>query len=70
MAPAMAPWLAALLAFVAGLLLGSIPFGLLLTRAAGMGDIRAIGPTMATVPARPRATASAPGAMRSATPAP
>lgn len=43
MAPAMAPWLAALLAFVIGLLLGSIPFGLLLTRAAGMGDIRAIG---------------------------
>jgi glycerol-3-phosphate acyltransferase PlsY len=26
-----------------GLLLGSIPFGLLLTRAAGLGDIRAIG---------------------------
>ena len=39
----MQPWLAALLAFVIGLLLGSIPFGLLLTRAAGMGDIRAIG---------------------------
>jgi glycerol-3-phosphate acyltransferase PlsY len=32
-----APWL------VAGYLLGSIPFGLLLTRAAGLGDIRAIG---------------------------
>ena len=26
-----------------GYLLGSIPFGLLLTRAAGLGDIRAIG---------------------------
>jgi glycerol-3-phosphate acyltransferase PlsY len=33
------PFLAALL----GLLLGSIPFGLLLTRAAGLGDIRRIG---------------------------
>ena len=30
-------------ALVLGYLLGSIPFGLLLTRAAGMGDIRAIG---------------------------
>ena len=29
--------------FVLGYLLGSIPFGLLLTRAAGLGDIRAIG---------------------------
>ena len=28
---------------IVGYLLGSIPFGLLLTRAAGMGDIRAIG---------------------------
>jgi glycerol-3-phosphate acyltransferase PlsY len=36
----MMPWLAA---FVIGLLLGSIPFGLLLTRAAGLGDIRNIG---------------------------
>ena len=35
--------LPALLAMVTGYLLGSIPFGLLLTRAAGMGDIRAIG---------------------------
>ncbi|QCI68584.1 glycerol-3-phosphate 1-O-acyltransferase PlsY [Phreatobacter stygius] len=35
------PALLAALAF--GYLLGSIPFGLLLTRAAGMGDIRAIG---------------------------
>jgi len=30
-------------AFAIGLLLGSIPFGLLLTRAAGLGDIRNIG---------------------------
>jgi acyl phosphate:glycerol-3-phosphate acyltransferase len=36
----MMPWLAA---FTIGLLLGSIPFGLLLTRAAGLGDIRNIG---------------------------
>lgn len=33
----------ALLATLLGLLLGSIPFGLLLTRAAGLGDIRRIG---------------------------
>jgi acyl phosphate:glycerol-3-phosphate acyltransferase len=32
-----------LIAVIVGYLLGSIPFGLLLTRAAGMGDIRAIG---------------------------
>jgi glycerol-3-phosphate acyltransferase PlsY len=32
-----------LLAACLGYLLGSIPFGLLLTRAAGLGDIRAIG---------------------------
>jgi len=31
------------LAALVGFLLGSIPFGLLLTRAAGMGDIRTIG---------------------------
>ncbi len=31
------------LAAAAGYLLGSVPFGLLLTRAAGLGDIRAIG---------------------------
>ncbi len=30
-------------AFAFGYLLGSIPFGLLLTRAAGLGDVRAIG---------------------------
>jgi glycerol-3-phosphate acyltransferase PlsY len=30
-------------AAILGLLLGSIPFGLILTRAAGLGDIRAIG---------------------------
>lgn len=34
-------WL--LYAFAGGFLLGSIPFGLLLTRAAGLGDIRAMG---------------------------
>jgi glycerol-3-phosphate acyltransferase PlsY len=32
-----------LLAIVGGYLLGSIPFGLLLTRLAGLGDIRALG---------------------------
>lgn len=32
-----------LLAFAFAYLLGSIPFGLLLTRAAGLGDVRAIG---------------------------
>jgi glycerol-3-phosphate acyltransferase PlsY len=32
-----------LAAFVLGYLLGSIPFGLLLTRAAGLGDIRSVG---------------------------
>jgi glycerol-3-phosphate acyltransferase PlsY len=32
-----------LLALVAGYLLGSIPFGLILTRAAGLGDVRTIG---------------------------
>ena len=34
---------ALLLALAVGYLLGSIPFGLLLTRAAGLGDIRSIG---------------------------
>ena len=34
-------WIAAVA--VAGYLLGSIPFGVLLTRAAGLGDVRAIG---------------------------
>jgi acyl phosphate:glycerol-3-phosphate acyltransferase len=34
-------WLA--IAFALGYLLGSIPFGLLLTRAAGLGDVRNIG---------------------------
>ena len=32
-----------LAALVAGYALGSIPFGLLLTRAAGLGDVRDIG---------------------------
>jgi glycerol-3-phosphate acyltransferase PlsY len=32
-----------IIALVFGYLLGSIPFGLLLTRAAGLGDVRAIG---------------------------
>ncbi|CAK0776459.1 Glycerol-3-phosphate acyltransferase [uncultured Gammaproteobacteria bacterium] len=37
------PWLDFILAAVAGYLLGSIPFGLVLTRLAGLGDIRAVG---------------------------
>ena len=32
-----------LIACVFGYLLGSIPFGLILTRAAGLGDVRKIG---------------------------
>jgi len=36
-------WLGPLLALLGGYLLGSIPFGVLLTRAAGAGDLRAIG---------------------------
>jgi glycerol-3-phosphate acyltransferase PlsY len=35
--------LSLLVVFAAGYLLGSIPFGLLLTRAAGLGDIRKVG---------------------------
>lgn len=38
-----AAWLPVLLGALAGYLCGSIPFGLLLTRMAGLGDIRAIG---------------------------
>ena len=41
LAGGLARWLA--YAFALGYLLGSIPFGLLLTRAAGLGDIRSIG---------------------------
>ena len=41
MSPAMIPPLLIALAF--GYALGSVPFGLLLTRAAGLGDVRAIG---------------------------
>ena len=37
------PWVAYLVATLVGYGLGSIPFGLLLTRAAGLGDVRAIG---------------------------
>ncbi len=37
------PWVGASLALLAGYLLGSIPFGVLLTRAAGAGDLRTIG---------------------------
>jgi glycerol-3-phosphate acyltransferase PlsY len=37
------PWTIILAAFALGYLLGSIPFGLLITRFAGLGDIRAIG---------------------------
>ncbi|MEC9368917.1 MAG: glycerol-3-phosphate acyltransferase, partial [Pseudomonadota bacterium] len=38
---ALAPVAAVL--YVVGYLIGSIPFGLLLTRAAGLGDVRKIG---------------------------
>ncbi len=36
-------WVVPALALVFGYLLGSVPFGLLVTRAAGRGDLRAIG---------------------------
>ncbi len=36
-------WAAPLLSLLAGYLMGSIPFGVLLTRAAGAGDLRAVG---------------------------
>ncbi len=39
----MSPFVLDLLVFALGYLLGAIPFGLLLTRAAGAGDIRSIG---------------------------
>jgi acyl phosphate:glycerol-3-phosphate acyltransferase len=38
-----APWVAYVVAAIVGYGLGSIPFGLLLTRAAGLGDVRSIG---------------------------
>ncbi|WCT73820.1 glycerol-3-phosphate 1-O-acyltransferase PlsY [Sphingomonas naphthae] len=37
------PWLPALIALLLGYLLGAIPFGLLLTRFGGAGDLREIG---------------------------
>jgi glycerol-3-phosphate acyltransferase PlsY len=37
------PWMILLAALMLGYLLGSIPFGLIVTRLAGLGDIRAIG---------------------------
>ena len=36
-------WLTVLLAWVLGYLLGSIPFGVIFTRMAGLGDVRKIG---------------------------
>ncbi|KCZ94008.1 glycerol-3-phosphate 1-O-acyltransferase PlsY [Hyphomonas johnsonii] len=39
----MSAWIAYAAAVVCGYLAGSIPFGLLITRAAGLGDIREIG---------------------------
>ena len=37
------PWIAPAMALVIGYLLGSIPFGLILTRISGAGDLRTIG---------------------------
>lgn len=41
--PTEVPWIAPAGALLLGYLLGSIPFGVLLTRAAGAGDLRTIG---------------------------
>ena len=41
--PTEVPWIAPAGALLLGYLLGSIPFGVLLTRAAGAGDLRQIG---------------------------
>ncbi|MHA6719206.1 glycerol-3-phosphate 1-O-acyltransferase PlsY [Sphingomonas sp. RS6] len=41
--PTEVPWLAPIGALLIGYLLGSIPFGVLLTRIAGAGDLRQIG---------------------------
>jgi glycerol-3-phosphate acyltransferase PlsY len=41
--PDAAIWLSVVLAWVLGYLLGSIPFGVIFTRMAGLGDVRKIG---------------------------
>ena len=39
-----------ILVALGGYLLGSVPFGLVLTRAAGLGDVRKIGPAASAPP--------------------